>query len=85
VGLGVHHEKNQWNVRQFANRIDFAVVREQIEWLVEAGIHGFSTQLSAGEFAYLGLDERRSLTQVVVEVVNGRARSFGADPTIPKV
>ena len=40
------------------SRIDFAVVRERIEWLVEAGIHGFSTQLSAGEFAYLGLDER---------------------------
>jgi len=55
------------------SRIDFAVVRERIEWLVEAGIHGFSTQLSAGEFAYLGLDERRSLTQVVVEAVNGRA------------
>jgi dihydrodipicolinate synthase/N-acetylneuraminate lyase len=29
-------------------RIDFAVVRERIEWLIEAGIHGFSTQLSAG-------------------------------------
>jgi dihydrodipicolinate synthase/N-acetylneuraminate lyase len=48
-------------------------MRERIEWLIEAGIHGFSTQLSAGEFAYLGLDERRSLTQVVVEAVNGRA------------
>ena len=55
------------------SRIDFAVVRERIEWLVEAGIHGFSTQLSAGEFAYLGLGERRSLTQVVMEAVNWRA------------
>ena len=54
------------------SRIDFAVMRERIEWLIEAGIHGFSTQLSAGEFAYLGLDERRSLTQVVMEAVNGR-------------
>ena len=35
-----------------ASRIDFAVMRERIEWLIEAGIHGFSTQLSAGEFAY---------------------------------
>jgi len=58
------------------SRIDFAVMRERIEWLIEAGIHGFSTQLSAGEFAYLGLGERRSLTQVVMEAVNGRARSW---------
>jgi 4-hydroxy-tetrahydrodipicolinate synthase len=54
-------------------RIDAGIMRERIDWLVDAGIHGFSTQLSAGEFAYLTLDERRSLTQLVLEAVNGRA------------
>lgn len=53
-------------------QLDAAVMRERIDWLVESGIHGFSTQLSAGEFAYLGVDERRNLTRVVLEAVNGR-------------
>ncbi len=53
-------------------RIDTGILSERIDWLVGAGVHGFSTQLSAGEFAYLSLDERLSLTQLVLKTVNGR-------------
>lgn len=52
--------------------IDFGVMGERINWLVSSGVHGFSTQLSAGEFAYQSTDERLELTSKVLRQVDGR-------------
>lgn len=45
---------------------------DHIEWVIGCGIHGISSQLSSGEFAYLTFDERRKLTSFVAKIVGGR-------------
>jgi len=49
--------------------IDAPRMRERIASLLESGVHGFSTQLSAGEFAYMTAEERMFLTSCVLEAV----------------
>jgi 4-hydroxy-tetrahydrodipicolinate synthase len=56
---------------QQTGELDLPTVRTRIAWLLDSGVHGFSTQLSAGEFAYLTLEERRALTTAVIRAVNG--------------
>jgi 4-hydroxy-tetrahydrodipicolinate synthase len=51
--------------------LDLPTVQTRISWLLDSGVHGFSTQLSAGEFAYLAIDERRALTTAVIRAVDG--------------
>jgi 4-hydroxy-tetrahydrodipicolinate synthase len=45
--------------------IDLERMASHIDWLLDCGIHDLSTQLSAGEFAYQTVDERKSLTSCV--------------------
>jgi len=52
--------------------IDEGRMRSQVEWLLESGVHGLSTLLSAGEFAYLSLEERRQVARIVLGTARGR-------------
>lgn len=52
--------------------VDERRMRAQVEWLLGVGIHGISALLSAGEFAYLTLEERRRVTHLVLDTVKGK-------------
>lgn len=59
--------------------LDEATLRALTERTIEAGIHGLIPCGSTGEFAALTLDERRLVTEVVIDQTAGRV------PVIPHV
>ncbi len=54
--------------------VDEAALRKHIRWLLdEGGVHGIVPTGSTGEFAFLSLEERRHVAQIVVDEVGRRA------------
>lgn len=57
--------------------VDEAGTRRLVELLIEAGVHGLIPTGSTGEFPTLSLDERKRVTETVIQVARGRV------PVIP--
>jgi 4-hydroxy-tetrahydrodipicolinate synthase len=55
------------------SRVDEGALRELVEGQIAEGIHGFIPCGSTGEFPALSTEERKRVTEVVLETVNGRA------------
>jgi 4-hydroxy-tetrahydrodipicolinate synthase len=53
-------------------RIDEENLRSITRYLLDAGVHGIVTCGSTGEFALMTLEERKTVTEVVVDEVDGR-------------
>ena len=53
-------------------KVDYAGMKENIEWWIKNGIHGIIPLGSSGEFASLEDDEKKKITEIVVETVNNR-------------
>lgn len=54
------------------DRVDEAATRDLIRSLINAGIHGVIPTGSTGEFASMSLEERKRVTDIVVETVGGK-------------
>lgn len=54
--------------------IDKASLKELIEYLIDAGVHGIIPNGSTGEFAKLSTGERKEIAEIAVEAVNGRVQ-----------
>jgi dihydrodipicolinate synthase/N-acetylneuraminate lyase len=54
------------------DRVDVAALKENVERLVEAGVHGFVATGTMGEAGSLTRDERALVVQTVVEAAAGR-------------
>ena len=52
--------------------LDEARLRDHVESLVDAGIHGLVLAAGTGEFAFLSTDEKRRIFEVGIEQVAGR-------------
>ena len=52
--------------------IDFDAVTTQVNWCIEAGVHGLAAGGSTGEGHTLDIDEYRALMEATVEAVDGR-------------
>jgi dihydrodipicolinate synthase/N-acetylneuraminate lyase len=52
--------------------IDYERTRQQVDWIIDAGVHGLIASGTCGEFSTLEIDERRRLTSQFVEWVGGR-------------
>lgn len=52
--------------------IDEARLREHVDFVIDGGVHGLVPCGSTGEFAALGLDERRRAVEIVAEQNAGR-------------
>ena len=52
--------------------IDEARLREHVDFVIDGGVHGLVPCGSTGEFAALGLDERRRVVEIVAEQHAGR-------------
>jgi 4-hydroxy-tetrahydrodipicolinate synthase len=52
--------------------VEYARTRQHIDWLIDAGVHALIASGTCGEFPTLTLDERKTLTESVVEHVDGR-------------
>jgi nucleoside-diphosphate-sugar epimerase len=55
-----------------AGRIKTAVLRQLVDHLVRAGVHGLTALGSTGEFAYLSWPQRRQIVETVLEANVGR-------------
>jgi 1-pyrroline-4-hydroxy-2-carboxylate deaminase len=55
-----------------AGEVDYARLREHIEFLIESGIHGLIPGGSCGEYAALSDSERAKVVETVVQTANGR-------------
>jgi 4-hydroxy-tetrahydrodipicolinate synthase len=55
-----------------AGRVNRAVLAQLVEHLIECGVHGLTPLGSTGEFAYLGIEQRLEIVEVVVEAARGR-------------
>jgi 4-hydroxy-tetrahydrodipicolinate synthase len=55
-----------------ADRIDVPALKENVEQLLEAGVHGFVANGTMGEAGSLTTDERRIVAQAIVEAAAGR-------------
>jgi 4-hydroxy-tetrahydrodipicolinate synthase len=60
-------------------RVREQVLRELVDHLVAAGVHGLSPLGSTGEFAYLSFEQRAELVRIVVDAAAGRV------PVVPGV
>ena len=49
-----------------------AVLTRLVDDLIAAGVHGLTPLGSTGEFAYLNLDQRRRIVEIVVQAARGR-------------
>lgn len=58
-------------------RIDEAKLRDHVDFQLEQGVHGVVPGGSTGEFAAMTLDERKRVTEIVTDQVNG------AVPVVP--
>ncbi len=59
-------------IDQRTQKIDFSVLGDLVDFLVEKGIHGLFPGGTTGEGPLLGFEERKSLIQNVVERASGR-------------
>ena len=55
-----------------ADRLDEAVLRAHVEWLVENGVQGLCPAGTTGEFLYLSADEKRRIVAETVRAAAGR-------------
>lgn len=53
-------------------RIDYALVRRQVDWLIGAGAHGLAAGGSTGEGHTLGAEEFRDLIAAAIDAASGR-------------
>lgn len=49
-----------------------AALREHVDWLIDAGVHGIVGVGSMGDFSFLTPEERRNVTRLLIEAANGR-------------
>lgn len=52
--------------------VDEAALRALLEWYIASGVHGLSVGGSQGEFFTMDAAERRRITEITVDVNNGR-------------
>jgi 4-hydroxy-tetrahydrodipicolinate synthase len=52
--------------------IDENGLRHEVDYLIANGVHGLVALGSSGEFPYLTVDEKKRVTDIVVEETNGR-------------
>ena len=52
--------------------IDYTAVKQQVNWLIENGVHGVAMGGSTGEGQALDVDEIRALIGTSVEAAEGR-------------
>ncbi len=52
--------------------IDESAIREHIDYLVDAGVHGIFILGSTGEFAYLSESEKRQLIEITTDQIRGK-------------
>ncbi len=52
--------------------VNYEGMKENVEWLVDQGVHGVIPLGSTGEFASLNDREKRQVTETVIDTVNGR-------------
>src|SRR5208282_5373148 len=55
-----------------SHQIDEKALRNVTQFLLNAGVHGIVTCGSTGEFALMSLDERRRVTEIVADEVDGK-------------
>ncbi|WP_420406235.1 dihydrodipicolinate synthase family protein [Nisaea sp.] len=55
-----------------SGEIDFGLVKGQVDWLIENGVHGLAAGGSTGEGHALGREEYKDLMAATVEAVGGR-------------
>jgi 4-hydroxy-tetrahydrodipicolinate synthase len=48
------------------------VLRSLVKYLIGCGVHGLTPLGSTGEFAYLTWDQRRRITEIVIDAASGR-------------
>jgi 4-hydroxy-tetrahydrodipicolinate synthase len=53
-------------------QVDYDRTREQVAWILDAGVHALIATGTCGEFSTLDIDERKRLTTSFVEWVAGR-------------
>ena len=54
--------------------IDEAALRRNVDFWIEAGVHGLATCASNGEAAYMNSEERKRVIEIVLDQANGRVR-----------
>ncbi|MCC7370819.1 MAG: dihydrodipicolinate synthase family protein [Chloroflexi bacterium] len=52
--------------------LDEASLRDEVDFVIAAGAHGIVTPVNTSEFSLLDDDERRRLTEIVIEQARGR-------------
>src|SRR5580700_4319374 len=55
-----------------AGEIQETELRRYIDWLIERGVHGLYPNGSTGEFTRFRADERRRITEIIVDQARGR-------------
>jgi 4-hydroxy-tetrahydrodipicolinate synthase len=55
-----------------SGEIDESVLKKLCHDLIEAGVHGLTPLGSTGEFAYLSLEQRRRVVEIVLEAADGQ-------------
>jgi dihydrodipicolinate synthase/N-acetylneuraminate lyase len=55
-----------------AGEIQETELRRYIDWLIERGVHGLYPNGSTGEFTRFRADERRRITEIIVDQTRGR-------------
>src|SRR5215467_4355599 len=53
-------------------QIDEPELRRYVDWLIARGVHGLYPNGSTGEFTRFRADERRRITEIIVDQVRGR-------------
>lgn len=59
-----------------SGEIDYGRTRQQVDWIIDAGVHALIVSGTCGEFSTLEIHERKRLTDEVVEWVGGRVRLY---------
>ncbi len=54
--------------------ISYEKIKEQVEFLIEAGVNGIITNAATSEFFSLNINERKKIDELVVKQVNGRIK-----------
>jgi len=59
-------------IDESTGRVRERVLRDLVEHLIGAGVHGLSPLGSTGEFAYLSFEQRQEVVRIVVDAAAGR-------------
>ena len=59
-------------IDESTGRVRERVLRDLVEHLIAAGVHGLSPLGSTGEFAYLSFEQRQEVVRIVVDAAAGR-------------